>query len=67
VEGAELEALQGAKQTISRNHPRLAICIYHKPEDVMMIPEYILSLHNGYKLYIRHYQISQCETIVYAL
>lgn len=67
VEGAELEALQGAKQTISRNHPRLAICIYHKPEDVVMIPEYILSLHNDYKLYIRHYQISQCETIVYAL
>lgn len=67
VEGAELEALQGARKTISRNRPRLAICIYHKPEDIVTIPEYILSLHSDYKLYIRHYQMSQCETIVYAL
>lgn len=67
VEGAELRALQGAARTIQRFRPRLAICIYHKPEDVIEILEYILSLHDDYKLYIRHYQMSPCETIVYAL
>lgn len=67
VEGAELKALQGAERTIRAHRPRLAICIYHKPEDVIEILEYILSLHNDYKLYIRHYQMSPCETIVYAV
>jgi len=67
IEGAELEALKGAKNTILRDKPRLAICIYHKPEDVAEILEYILSLHPDYKLFIRHYQMSVNETIVYAI
>jgi len=67
VEGAELEALKGAKNTILKDKPRLAICIYHKPEDVVEILDYILSLHGDYKLYIRHYQMSKNETIVYAI
>lgn len=67
VEGAELKALQGAAQTIRANHPKLAICIYHKPEDVVEILEYILSLYDGYKLYIRHYRMNPCETVVYGV
>ena len=67
VEGAELKALQGAEQTIRRYRPRLAVSIYHKPEDVIEIPKYILSLHEDYRMYIRHYQMSACETILYAV
>lgn len=67
VEGSELEALKGAKNTIVNNRPRLAICLYHKPEDIVEIPEYILSLIPDYKIYIRHYQLSQNETILYAV
>ncbi len=67
VEGAELRALQGAELSIRRHRPRLAISIYHKPEDVIEIPAYILSLHEDYRLYIRHYQMSACETILYAV
>uniref|UniRef100_UPI00405665CD FkbM family methyltransferase n=1 Tax=Acetatifactor sp. TaxID=1872090 RepID=UPI00405665CD len=67
VEGAELKALQGAHNTIIRNYPRLAISVYYKLEDIFEISKYILSLHNDYKLYIRHYQFSECETILYAI
>ena len=67
VEGAELEALKGARRTIMKHHPRLAISIYHKPEDVWEIPSYILSLSADYRFYIRHYQLSKNETILYAL
>ena len=67
VEGSELEALHGAKNTILKNRPRLAICLYHKPEDIVEIPAYILSLIPDYKIYIRHYQLSKNETIMYAI
>lgn len=42
VEGSELQSLIGAQRTISMNKPRLAISVYHKPEDVIEIAEYIL-------------------------
>lgn len=67
VEGAELEALKGAKSTIVKHHPKLAISIYHKQEDIWEIPAYILSLSHDYRFYIRHYQLSENETILYAV
>lgn len=67
VEGAELKALHGAKKTILRDHPKLAVCLYHKPEDIFQIPEYILSLHDNYKLFLRHYNIQEEETVLYAI
>ena len=67
VEGAELNALFGAKEIIKRDKPRLAICIYHKPEDIINIPSYILSLNSEYKLYIRHYSPIETETVLYAI
>lgn len=38
VESSELESLKGAKETIKRDRPKLAICIYHKPEDMLTLP-----------------------------
>ncbi|WP_379138002.1 FkbM family methyltransferase [Paenibacillus sp. sgz500958] len=67
VEGCELEALKGAKNTIIKNRPRLAICIYHKPEDILEIPLYLQSLIPDYKFYIRHYSNFTVETVLYAI
>lgn len=66
VEGSELNALKGAENTIRKNKPKLAICIYHKPEDVLEIPAYILDLVKEYKFYIRHYSSCIWETVLYA-
>lgn len=67
IEGAELNALKGARKTIQKNHPKLAICIYHKPLDIWEIGRYILELNPNYKLYIRHYTLTMYETILYAV
>jgi FkbM family methyltransferase len=66
VEGAEMEALKGMKETIVNYKPRLAICIYHKPADLWELPLYIHSLNPDYKLYIRqHHPVH--ETVLYAV
>ena len=67
IEGSELEALKGAKKTIQRDKPKLAICIYHKPEDMADIPLYIKELVPEYKLYIRHHSNFATETVLYAV
>jgi len=68
IEGAELNALKGAEQTIKKYKPKLAICIYHKPEDVWEIPNLLLEFVPDYKFYIRHHCFSYLrETVLYAL
>lgn len=67
IEGAELEALKGAAETIKRFKPKLAISIYHKPEDIIDIPGYIMDLNRGYRFFIRHYTNWTVDTILYAL
>ncbi len=67
IEGAEMEALKGAKKTIIEDSPNLAICIYHKDEDILEIPNYILELNPNYTLYIRHYSCYVWETVLYAV
>ena len=67
IEGAELQALKGARTIIARCIPTLAICIYHKPEDYYIIPQYILSIFPKYKLYMRHYHYTAHETVLYCI
>ncbi len=67
IEGAELKALSGAKEIIMRDKPDLAICIYHKKEDIIEIPKYILELNPQYELFIRHYSVLSPETVLYAV
>ena len=68
VEGAELKALQGAAGTIRAWHPLLAISLYHKPEDLLTIPQYIQSLSADYHFYLRgHHPELAFELVLYAV
>lgn len=67
VEGSELNALKGAKDIISLNKPKLAISLYHKPEDLLEIYSFIKDLVPEYKFYLRHYSSHWTETVLYAV
>lgn len=67
IEGAEYKALEGCERIIKEKTPKLAISIYHRPEDIIDIPEIILSYNPNYKLYLRHYSTMWSETVLYAL
>lgn len=66
IEGSEWDALHGAKRIIREQKPKLAICLYHKPEDMFRVPLYIKELAPEYKIYIRHYTDMLWETVCYA-
>ena len=65
VEGAEMSVLRGMKETITRHKPRLAVCVYHKHQDILEITSYLLSLVPEYKFYLRHYNSNETETVLF--
>ncbi len=67
IEGAELKALKGARESIRQYRPKLAISIYHKPEDYYAIPNYIKSIVNNYCFYVRHHTCFDADTVFYAI
>jgi FkbM family methyltransferase len=67
VEGAEHDALVGASETIRTNMPVLAVCLYHRPEDLWDLPLLIRSLGPDYRMYLRRYGDERWETVCYAV
>ena len=66
IEGSEMKALQGACKVIQRDKPLCAICIYHKPGDVLEISHYLKQLVPEYQFAIRHHTFENADTILYA-
>jgi FkbM family methyltransferase len=66
VEGSEMDVLKGAYHAISEYKPKLAISIYHKKEDMIDIPEYILSIHKDYEFSISINNASFIDMVLYA-
>lgn len=67
VEGSEMRALKGARETIKKRRPKLAVCIYHNNENMVRIIEYIHGLVPEYKLYVRHHTYNTDQTVMYAV
>jgi FkbM family methyltransferase len=67
VEGAEKDALLGGATTIRENMPVLAVCLYHKPQDLWELPLLIQSIQPGYRMFLRRYSDECWETVCYAV
>jgi len=67
IEGAEQEALKGCRKIIEDFRPKLAICVYHKWEDLYDIPIMIKKWNPEYRFYLRQYSDLGFETVLYAL
>lgn len=65
IEGMEMDMLRGAKETIQAFKPKLAISIYHNPEDLFVIPEYVNSLLPEYKMAVRHHSPMLMDSVLY--
>lgn len=67
VEGAELSTLKGAAYSLRRFRPRLAVCLYHNPEDFLHIPHFLVECDLGYRFYLEHHFMNGWETVLYAV
>jgi FkbM family methyltransferase len=67
IEGAEHNAVLGAEQTIKKWRPKIAVCVYHKREDLFDLLLLLKSFVPEYKFYMRHYTDNQTETVLYAI
>ncbi len=67
IEGAEMDAIEGAEEIIREFKPRLAISAYHKPYHLWEIPIKLKSLNPGYELYFGHHSPLQFESVFYTV
>jgi len=70
VEGSEQRAIKGATGIISRDRPKLAICLYHSIDDYIKIPMLVnqMNLTVPYRLYVKqHSCVTAIETVLYAI
>lgn len=65
VEGMEMALLKGARATIWRHKPKIAICVYHYPTDIPSITNYLTELVPDYKFALRHHAPQFMETVLY--
>jgi FkbM family methyltransferase len=53
IEGAERHALAGARHLLAAHKPRLAICIYHAPDDRDVVPKVVRAANATYRTFTR--------------
>jgi len=67
IEGAEKQALLGATKTLQKYKPNLAICLYHKPEDLWELPLLIKQIEPSYDMYLRVHEDMCLSTVLYCI
>lgn len=67
IEGSEMEALYGAKQTIQRYHPMMYISAYHKKDDLLNIYQYLKNLYPEYRFFFRVHKPLAIDAVLYAI
>jgi FkbM family methyltransferase len=67
IEGAEVDALLGARHCIQRHSPVLAICVYHKQQHLWQIPLLLHDLGPDYRFFLRPHNEEGWDLICYAV
>jgi len=66
IEGSELDALKGITELMTKP-PILAICLYHRYDDLWRIPLFIESLSDQYRFFLRPHEIEGWQLVCYAV
>lgn len=67
IEGSEADALEGARETISRHRPKMAVCLYHLPDHLWCIPLRLNELLPNSHFSMRTYAADGFECVCYCI
>jgi len=67
IEGAEMDALVGAKGSLTAFRPQIAVSIYHSKYDFIKIPAFLNEVLKNYSFYVSHYSQDIYETVLYGI
>jgi len=68
IEGAEYDAILGARGIISTDTPGIAASLYHRPEHLWQLPMLIENIAPGkYNYHIRSHALNDFELVMYAI
>jgi len=67
IEGADLEALKGAREIIKNKKPKIQICLYHKPTHLFKIPLLLKSINPNYNFFLGHHSGILVDLVLYAI
>ncbi len=67
IEGAEMEALNGAARCIQSSQPIITLSLYHKPQDLWALTLHLKKLCPKHKLFIRQHYFNSFDSVLYAV
>ena len=67
LEGAELDALRGARETIRRHRPIIAVTTYHNADGIWRTPAWLMDTLEDYRFLMRLHSGCGTGAVVYAL
>lgn len=67
IEGAELEAIDGASTLLRKRRPMVAIAAYHRQDHLWRVPLALEALDPGYELFLRPHNEQGWDLICYAV
>jgi FkbM family methyltransferase len=67
IEGFEIDALEGAKGTIRRESPVLAVCVYHQQDHLWRIPRLLREWNPDSAFFLRPHNEEGWDLVCYAV
>ena len=67
LEGAELAALKGARQTLLKNRPIVAATIYHNDDGIWKTADWLMQTLRGYRFLFRNHSCCGTGAVIYAI
>jgi FkbM family methyltransferase len=67
VEGAERNALLGARRLLQRGDTALAVAVYHQPDDLWELPALIQEINPAYRFGLRSHMDDGADLMLYAV